>query len=187
MRTNTGREKKKENYYGVEKGSTKTGLAIDGFYRVNIADPDGRVVGDSGWKHNLITSGGLTAYISYLFASSAGSSNVKWMQLGSLQSALASNASSLPGEYGKSLMATLGSTQITTRAASNAGDTVRFLATFVSNSIISATNQTIACIGLYATTNQSSVFCGGSFTASTLGNSQNINATYDVVFTASTS
>jgi len=161
--------------------------AVDGFYRVNIVDQDGAIKGDSGWKHNLITNGGLTSYISYVFGSIAGSSYVNRMQLGSLQSALATNASSLPGEYGKSLMATVASSQCTTRANSTSGDTVRFLATFVSNSIISTTNQTIACIGLYATTNQSSVFCGGSFTASTLGQSQAINCSYDVVFTASTS
>ena len=165
----------------------RAGLAIDGFYRVNITDPDGTVKGDSGWKHNLITSAGLTTYISYLFGSSAGSARCFYMQLGSSQSALASSASILPGEWGKSLMASIGATQITTRGASTAGDTVRMLATFVSNSIISTTNQTIACIGLYQTTGASSIFCGGSFSASTLGQSQSINCTYDVVFTASTS
>jgi hypothetical protein len=170
-----------------KKGSPKAFMTIDGFYRVNIVDPDGTVKGDTGWKHNLIPSAGLTGYITKLFAQSSGSSVVGYMQLGSLQSSLATDASSLPGEYGKSLMASLGSTQITTRASSTAGDTVRFLATFVSNSIISATNQTIACIGLYATTGTNSIMCGGSFTASTLGNSQAINASYSLVFTASTS
>lgn len=170
-----------------EKKQPKSGVAIDGFYRVNIVDDKGKIKGDSGWKHNLITNAGLTTYISYLFGSSAGSARCFYMQLGSLQSALASSASSLPGEYGKSLMASIASTQITTRASSTSGDTVRMLATFVSNSIISATNQTIACIGLYQTTGASSIFCGGSFAASTLGNSQAINCTYDVVFTASTS
>ena len=162
-------------------------MAIDGFYRVNIVDPDGTIKGDTGWKHNLIPSAGLTGYITQLFAGSAGSSRCGYMQLGSLQSSLATSASSLAGEYGKSLMASFGSTQITTRAASTAGDTVRFLATFVSNSIVSATNQTIACIGLYNTTAANSIMCGGSFTASTLGNSQAINCSYDLVFTASTS
>jgi hypothetical protein len=172
----------------MKKQKTKSaGLAIDGFYRVNITDPDGTIQGDSGWKHNLITNAGLTTYISYLFGSSAGSALVHYMQLGSSQSALASSASILPGEYGKSLMASVASTQITTRASSTSGDTVRMLATFVSNSIISTTAQTIACIGLYQTTGASSIFCGGSFASSTLGNSQAINCTYDVVFTASTS
>lgn len=170
-----------------KKGSPKASMAIDGFYRVNIVDPDGTVKGDTGWKHNLITSYGLTGYIAKLFAQSAGSSAVGFMHLGSSQSALASSASILPGEYNKSLMASIASTQITTRASSTSGDTVRFLATFVSNSIISATNQTIACIGLYNTTGSNSIFCGGSFASSTLGNSQAINCSYDVVFTASTS
>jgi len=170
-----------------KKRNPSVGLAIDGFYRVNIVEKDGKVVGDSGWKHNLITSNGLTGYISKLFAGSAGSSRVGFMHLGSEQSALASNASILPGEYNKSLMASIASTQITTRGASNAGDTVRFLATFVSNSIISTTQQTIGCIGLYNTTGANSIFCGGSFASSTLGNSQAINCSYDVVFTASTS
>ena len=169
------------------KRSPKVSLAIEGFYRVNIVGPDGKLEGDSGWKHNLITSDGLTGYISKLFAGSAGSSRCGFMMLGSEQSALASNATILPGEYNKSLMASFASTQITTRAASTAGDTVRFLATFVSNSIISATNQTIGCIGLYNITGANSIFCGGSFASSTLGNSQAINCTYDIVFTASTS
>jgi hypothetical protein len=170
----------------MKKKSPQVGFSIDGFYRVQIADPDGSVKGDSGWKHNLIPSAGLTGYISKLFAVSAGSSIVGFMHLGSSQSALASSASILPGEYNKSLMASLGATQITTRASSTSGDTVRFLATFVSNSIISATNQTIACIGLYNITGANSIFCGGSFASSTLGNSQAINCSYDVVFTAST-
>jgi hypothetical protein len=165
----------------------KAGMKIDGFYRVNIVDPDGTIKGDTGWKHNLIPSAGLTGYITQLFAGSAGSSRVGYMQLGSSQSSLASNASSLVGEYGKSLMASLGATQITTRSASTNGDTVRFLATFVSNSIISTTQQTIACIGLYNTTAANSIMCGGSFASSTLGNSQAINCSYDLVFTASTS
>ena len=72
-----------------KKKGTSVGLAIDGFYRVNIVGKDGKVVGDSGWKHNLITSAGLTGYISKLFAGSAGSSRVGFMHLGSQQSALA--------------------------------------------------------------------------------------------------
>jgi uncharacterized Zn-binding protein involved in type VI secretion len=170
----------------VKSKVPQSGMGIEGFYRVNIVDPDGTVQGDSGWKHNLIPSAGLTNYISYLFAGSAGSSRVGFMHLGSLVSSLATNDVSLAGEYHKSLMASVGSTQFTSRAAAAAGDSVRFLATFVSGSIISATNQTIGCIGLYATT-AGSLMCGGSFTASTLGSNQAINCSYTVVFTASAS
>jgi len=172
----------------VKSKEPKTGMAIEGFYRVNIVDPDGTIKGDSGWKHNIIPTAGLTNYISYLFAGSAGSSRVGFMQLGSLVSSLATNDTILAGEYNKSLMASLGATQYTARTVATNADTVRFLATFVSGSIISATNQTIGCIGLYAaTTSTNSVFCGGSFTASTLGSNQAINCSYSVLFLASAS
>ena len=164
----------------------KVSFGIEGFYKVNIVDPDGTVKGDSGWHHNLIPNAGLTGYITKLFGSSSGSSMVSYMQLGSSQSAIASRGSSLVAEFGKSLMASIGATQITTRASSTSGDTVRFLATFVSNSMFT-TDGTIAGIGLYATTAANSIFAGGSFASSTLGANQAINCTYDVVFLASTS
>lgn len=170
-------------------GSSKTpkvSFGVEGFYRVNIVNPDGTVKGDSGWYHNLIPNAGLTGYITQLFGSSAGSSRVAYMQLGSAQSSIASSASSLVSEFGKSLMASIGSTQITTRASSTSGDTVRMLATFVSGSMFT-TDGTIAGIGLYATTSANSIFAGGSFASSTLGSNQAINCTYDVVFLASTS
>lgn len=162
-----------------------SGIVLDGFYRVNIVE-DGKVKGDSGWVHNLIPNAGLTGYITYKFASSAGSSWISYMHLGSSQSALASSASILPGEYNKASAASIASTQVTTRASSTSGDTVRFLATFVSNSLFTDT-ATVACIGLYNTTGANSIFCGGSFASSTLGSAQAINCTYDIVFTASTS
>jgi hypothetical protein len=164
----------------------RTNFGVEGFYKVNIVDPDGTVKGDSGWHHNLIPNAGLTGYISKLFAQSAGSSVVGFMQLGSSQSAIASSGSSLVAEFNKSLMASIGATQITTRASSTSGDTVRFLATFISNSMFT-TDGTIAGIGLYNITGANSIFAGGSFASSTLGANQAINCTYDVVFLASTS
>ena len=157
---------------------------LHGFYRVNIVEQDGSVSGDSGWHHNLITTDGLSGYITQLFLSAAGSSYVNSLHLGSLQSGLASDASSLPGEFAKSMMRSV-ATQSTVRAASNAGDTARYLATFASN--VLSNPSTIACAGLYATSGANSIFCGGSFASSTVGSTQAVNCSYDVVFLASTS
>jgi hypothetical protein len=166
----------------------KSGLTMEGFYRVHIVETKGKnrgkIVGDSGWQHNLIPNAGLTGYVSYLFAQSAGSSSIHYMALGSSQSAIASSASSLVGEIAASLRVAIGATQFTSRASSTSGDTVRFLATFASASTMPGT---IACIGLYATSAANSIFAGGSFASSTLGTTQAVNCTYDVVFTASTS
>jgi hypothetical protein len=40
---------------------------------------------------------------------------------------------------------------------------------------------------LFASSTNDTVFCGGSFTSSTLGVSQAVNCTYDLVFIASAS
>ena len=165
-----------------------SGLGMAGFYRVNIVDPDGRVAGDSGWKKNLIPLDGLMKYVVYRFVNSTGSYICpSYMNLGSLQSTLATNATSLPGEMNKSLAASFGATaNITTGYPYSM--TNRFTATFVSNSMMATTgNSTIGNIGLYAYTTANSIMCGGSFASSTLGSNQAINCTYDIVWTASAS
>jgi len=170
-----------------KKNLPASSLGMTGFYRVNIVDPDARVAGDSGWKKNLIPLDGMMKYVAYRFVNSAGSYICpSYMNLGSLQSTLATNATSLPGEMNKSLAASFGATaNVTTGYPSM---TNRFTATFVSNSMMATTgNSTIGCIGLYAYTTANSIMCGGSFASSTLGSNQAINCTYDIVWTASTS
>jgi len=161
----------------------QSGVAMHGFYRVSIVNKRGKVKGDSGWHHNLITSSGLTNFLTQTFLRAAGSSAVSMAHLGSALSNLASSASSLVGEMAKSLMITL-ATASTSRAASTDGDTARFLGTFASN--FAGASTTIACLGLYMTTT-GSIFCGGSFASSTLATNQAVLITYDVVFVASTS
>lgn len=166
----------------------KSGLGMEGFYRVQIVDPDGSVVGDSGWEHNLITNQ-MTQYITYLIGSTTGSSFISYVALGSsATAALVTSASSLPGEMGKSLMASISARNFSTRASSTAGDTLQFVAQFVSNSYVNGANTgSITYVGLYATTAANSLLCLGTFTSSTLISNQQINVSYNLVFTASTS
>jgi len=63
------------------------------------------------------------------------------------------------------------------------GHKISFLATFISSNCFSTT-MTLAAIGMHYTTNATSMMCGGSFTASTIGSAQNVNATYDIIFSA---
>lgn len=163
-------------------------LGMEGFYRVQIVDPNGTVAGDSGWQHNLITNQ-MTQYITYLLASSAGSSFISYVALGSsATAALVTSASSLPGEFNKSLMASISAKAISTRANSTSGDTLQFVAQFVSNSMVTgAVTGSITYVGLYATSAANSVLCHGTFTSSTLISNQAINVSYNLIFTASTS
>lgn len=171
--------KKKKN------GSPEVALTISGFYRVNIVDPDGTVKGDSGYKKNVVSNLGVANYIAYAFASTSGSTAItpKFMHLGSLQSSHASSLVNVTGAFDLSLAQSISSTQHTTRPDQSNGHTVRFLATFVSNSI-ATTTRTIAAIGLFHTTNATSAMCAGSFASSTIGSAQAINCTYDIVFSA---
>jgi hypothetical protein len=158
-----------------------SGVGLHGFYHLQIVDQDtGEIVGDSGRQHNLIPSGGLTNYMTYVFAASAGSSVVGMAALGS-GTALASSATILPGSFATSLHKTVSKTFVT-RAASTDGDTARYLATWVSGT----STATIANVGLYATTGVQ-IFCGGTFASSSVASNQAVNLTYDVVFIASTS
>ena len=155
-------------------------IGMHGFYRVNVVDPDGKVVGDSGYKHNLISTSGLSNFLTQTFLRSAGSSAVSRAAIGT-GGAIASGDSSLAGQLNTSLFITLGQ-QSTVRAASTDGDTARFLGTWASGT---ATTK-IGNVGLYMTTS-GSIFCGGSFATSSVASNQAILLTYDVVFIASTS
>jgi len=167
------------------KKQMENAVIMNGFYRVAITDPDGTIRGDSGYKKNTVSNLGVANYIAYAFASSGGSTSImpKYMHLGSLQSSHASSLVNVTGAFNLSLAQSIASTGHTTRAAQTDGHTVRFLATFVSNSI-ATTTITIAAIGLFHTTNATSAMCAGSFASSTMGSAQAINCTYDIVFSA---
>jgi hypothetical protein len=107
------------------------GIGLHGFYRVALVDPDGTVAGDTGVQKNLIVSGGLTNYLTYVFAASAGSSIIGMAALGSGNTLIVTNSTIIPGAVATGLYKTVSKTFIT-RAASSDGDTARYLATWVS-------------------------------------------------------
>jgi len=162
----------------------KVSAVLEGFYRVNIKDPDGRVAGDSGWTHNLIPDAGLTLYVVKLFGSTNGST-VEFMQLGTGTTAYVTNTTAMNAPFAMSdAQAIAGSDISLLTSVYSAGHTVRFLATFASGN--SDRTGDICEIGLYAATS-GTMFCGGTYTGSALASNQAVNCTYDVVFLASTS
>jgi len=167
------------------KESPQAMIGIGGMTRVNIVNPDGTVVGDSGWNKNVITNTGLSDYIVKKFLSATGSSTPSWFSLGSIGStSLATDATSLLGEIASNHMVTIGANTATTaRGASNAANTAQFLATFSSN--IFGTSTQIGMAGLRHTNNAGTVMCGGTFASSTVATNQAVNCTYQVLFMAS--
>jgi hypothetical protein len=161
----------------------KSCIGMHGFFRVNIVDQEtGEIVGDSGLKHNLITSAGITQYITYLMCASAGSLVVGYGALGS-GTGVAATSTILPGSFATSLHRTVTRTFITRGGtASTDFESVRYLASWSSGT----STATIANVGLYGT-QTGTIMCAGTFASSSVASNQAINLTYDICFAAYTS
>jgi hypothetical protein len=161
------------------KRPTASRTKIHGCFRLQIVDPDGKVAGDSGWHKNQITNLGFNEYLVSALGAIAGSKQVTHMALGT-GSAPGAAATSLNGELDRT-----NSRQAITAATSSGSKTVRFTATFASgNSFVSAT-MNISNIGLFATSaaTAGTLFAGNTFASSSCATNQNVNATYDIIFT----
>lgn len=147
---------------------------VHGFYRVNITDPDGTVVGDSGWCENRITNLGFQYYLVELMLGSAGSLRPTHLALGS-GGVPAEADTGLAGEH------------IVRKGVTGAvldSKTSQFVATFGSaDSFVTAT-ATLANIGLFATSarTQGQIFAGNTYTSSQVATNQNVNVTYQIRF-----
>jgi hypothetical protein len=170
----------------MEEGISNSLLSMAGFFRLQIENGNGEIVGDSGWKKNLITNSGLQYFLAKLLGNSAGSSQIACAGLGT--GALpATNATSMTGDITgstkKQASLTKGYTQ---RSASTDGDTLQFTGTFQSSDNFLAAASTLQCIGLFGETPASAVlFSAGTYATSQCSTNQNVNFTYQVRFTAS--
>jgi len=156
---------------------------IKGMFRVQLTE-NGKIVGDSGWKNNQITNDGFNSYLVNQLGTSLTGSKISHVALGT-GGAPASNATTLTGE-----VSTNGSGSVVraavTAATSSTSKTLRNTATFSSaNSFITATAN-ISNIGLFGvsgpTTASGTLFAGNTYTSSALATNQNVNVTYDIIF-----
>jgi len=156
---------------------------IKGMFRVQIEE-NGKIVGDSGWRHNQITNLGFNEYLVKQLGTGLTGSKISHAALGT-GGAPAASDTSLSGE-----VSTNGSGSVVraavTAATSSGSKTLRNTATFSSaNSFITA-SANISNIGLFGvsgpTTASGTVFAGNAFTSSAVATNQNVNVTYDIIF-----
>lgn len=156
-----------------------TKFTLQGFSRVMLKKGK-KIVGDSGWcGPNMITNDGIHAFVLDLMGAGAHSLQIQAIALGS-GGTVASDAASLPGEYGgaagKRVAATLATTQ---RAASNGTGTMQFSGTWSSTK--HAGNSNLSNIGLFNVSNAAgSMFCANTYASSTWASNQDIYCTYQV-------
>ena len=163
----------------MARKKTKDVSRLKGMYRLNIINPDGKVVGDSKWCENTITQTGYQNFLMYLLAGSAGSSRPAYAALGTAGTPASTDATLV-----NQLTETGAKPALTTGTAGS--KTVNY--TFTLNSGTIAAASTIANVGLYfysaasAANTSGSMMAGNTFASSSLATNQAINGTYQIIF-----
>jgi len=148
------------------------GLKIKGMFRLKITE-NGKIVGDSGWKQNQITNDGFNDYLCKALGAVSGSKQVSHLALGT-GGVPAASATTLAGE--------VQARQSVTAASSSSSKTIRFTGTFSSaNSFVTA-SANVSNIGLFNSSSTGTLFAGNTFASSAVATNQNVNSTYDIIF-----
>lgn len=156
---------------------------IKGMFRVHIEE-DGKIVGDSGWRENLVTNLGFNEYLVKQLGTSLTGSKISHAALGTGGAPSAADTT-LAGE-----VSTNGSGSVVraavTAASSSGSKTLRNTATFSSANSFLTASANISNIGLFGvsgpTTASGTLFAGNTYTSSAVATNQNVNATYDIIF-----
>ena len=159
--------------------ATKDSVKMHGFFRLQIENPDGAIVGDSGWRRNTVTNDGKLQYIVRALASSAGSKYLAYAALGE-GTAPGAAATSLESE----VVGTQGSQIRDAMTMESSGSTaLRCTGTFASGDSFVTATEDISNIGLFQSSTGGTIFAGNTFDSSSCAVNQNVNYTYDITLT----
>ena len=164
----------------------KQPVKIRGMFRLNITeDRDGKevVVGDSGWRENQITNVGFLNIVNQLGTGLTGS-KISYAGLGT---------GTVPGATDTALngeVYTNGSSSVVraalTAATSSTSKTLHNTATFSSSNSFITASANISNVGLFNTsgpvTGTGTLLQGQTYASSALATNQNVNLSYDLIF-----
>lgn len=163
----------------MKKNTIRESVTARGFFKLQITESkDGKktVVGDTGWKENLITNLGFQNFIVGSLGAIAASSQVSYVALGTGGAPVGTDTT-LAGE----IMASTQRVSVSPSAVSS--KTAQFTAAFLSANSFTTTTFNISNVGLYATTSTNgTLFAGNTYASSLLNTNQNVNVTYQIRF-----
>lgn len=148
------------------------GIKVKGCYRIQITEDD-EIVGDSGWMENLVVNLGFNQYLVSTLGAIAGSKQISHIALGTGGAPTAAQTT-LAGETDKRTSVTA--------ATSSASKTLRLTATFGSSDSFVTATRNISNVGLFNTSAGGTLFAGNTYASSSCATNQNVNATYDIIF-----
>lgn len=147
-------------------------IRVKGFFRAQILDKDtGKIVGDSGWRKNTVTTLGLNNACAGASIGAAGSYAVGYMAIGKGTTDIVASCTALTSRE---------NSLVTVSPSTVATGTARCTASF-DGSANSAT-LTIGEIGLFKTSTAGSMIAANTFTTSQMATNQTLNATYELRF-----
>jgi hypothetical protein len=156
--------------------ATKDSVKLRGFFRLQIEEPSGEIVGDSGWQRNTVTNDGKLQYLVRAMASSAGSKYPGYAALGEGGAADTALESEVVGTQGSQIRDAV--------AAESSGSTaLRLTGTFASGDSFVTAQENISNIGLFMSSTGGTIFAGNDYASSTCATNQNVNYTYDITLT----
>jgi len=161
---------------------THQSAKLRGMFRLQIEE-DGNIIGDSGWRENLITNVGFLNMVNQMGTSLTGS-KLSYAALGTGGVPNATDTTQ-SGE-----VSTNGSGSVVraalTAATSSTSKTLHNTATFSSSNSFITAAANISNIGLWQTsgptTASGSIMQGQTYTSSALATNQNVNISYDLIF-----
>lgn len=159
-------------------------IKLKGMFRLQIEDgPTGKIVGDSGWRRNQITNSGYLNILNQLGTGLTGS-QIAYGNVGT-GGAPATTDNVLAGEV-QVTGANSVKRQVLTAATSSTSKTLRFTFTMASANSFETASNNISNVGLFSTSGpvstSGSLMAGNTFTSSALATNQNVNVTYDLIF-----
>lgn len=160
----------------------KQPLKVRGMFRLQIEE-DGRIVGDSGWKENLITNLGFLNMVNQMGTSLTGS-KISHAALGTGGVPGATDTTQ-SGEVSTNASGSVVRAALTA-ATSSTSKTLHNTATFSSSNSFITASANISNVGLWQTsgpyTGSGTMVQGQTYTSSALATNQNVNLSYDLIF-----
>lgn len=155
--------------------ANKDNLGVRGFFRAQVEDETGRIVGDSGWRENQVLNDGITQYIIDWLRGGTGKA-VTHMAIGT-GGAPASADTTIAGQVANGKRAAVSTSIVSSRTA-------QFTAAFASSDSFLTATANISNVGLVNTsaTNLGTFLCGAAFASSAIATNNNLNVTYQVRF-----
>ena len=168
----------------MSKSQVRTGLTLKGMFHLQIEDGDtGRIVGDSGWHENIITNTGFLNIVNQMGTGLTGS-KIAYAGLGTGSTPAAAD-NTLSGEV-LVTGANSVSRPVLTAATSSTSKTLRNTATFASANSFETASNNISNVGLFSTSGpvstSGSLLAGNTFASSAVATNQNVNLTYDLIW-----